>query len=111
MNNAFDTHTGTRIFVAEREHGRLPVSVPTVGGTLGPYRICGEIGSGGMAAVYLARCEGRIGLHRFVALKCIRPANRGDPAFVDMLESRTSSSSKGTPAWRTASPARSDQEE
>lgn len=49
---------------------------------VGPYRICMELGSGGMSTVYLARARGSGGLHRFVAIKCLRPALADDPELV-----------------------------
>jgi serine/threonine-protein kinase len=57
---------------------------PHVGDALGPYRLCVEIGGGGMAVVYLAQVA-RPGAHRFVALKCIRPELARNPRFVDMF--------------------------
>jgi serine/threonine-protein kinase len=38
-----------------------------------------------MATVYLARIAGRSGMHRFVALKCIRPEYARDQKFLDMF--------------------------
>jgi serine/threonine-protein kinase len=57
----------------------------SVGSKLGPYQVTFELARGGMATVYLARTSGRAGLHRFVALKCIRPDLARDPGFVDMF--------------------------
>jgi serine/threonine-protein kinase len=59
--------------------------LPRVGHRLGPYRLCLEIGRGGMATVYLAQLVGRSGLHRFVALKCIRPEFAQNQSFVEMF--------------------------
>src|SRR5688500_12712861 len=52
---------------------------------LGPYQLCLELGSGGMATVFLARVEGRAGSHRFVAVKCLRPELAEDPRCVEMF--------------------------
>lgn len=52
---------------------------------LGPYRLCYELGSGGMATVFLASVDGRAGIHRFVALKCLRPELAGRPDFAAMF--------------------------
>jgi serine/threonine protein kinase len=63
-------------------------SVPTPVTTnewVGPYRLCLEIATGGMASVYLAKAEHRTGIHRFVALKRIHPHLASDPAFVEMF--------------------------
>src|SRR4051812_41650325 len=68
----------------------IPVPVRTErhvkpGTKLGPYQVTFELARGGMATVYLARTSGRAGLHRFVALKCIRADLARDPGFVDMF--------------------------
>jgi serine/threonine-protein kinase len=52
---------------------------------LGPYRLCCEIGSGGMATVFLASVDGRAGLRRFVALKCLKPEIARQPDFAAMF--------------------------
>jgi serine/threonine protein kinase len=58
---------------------------PGVGDVLGAYRLCVEIGGGGMASVYLAQGCSHSGVHRFVALKCIRPEFARNPRFVEMF--------------------------
>jgi serine/threonine-protein kinase len=62
-----------------------PVPVPRQQQRLGSYRLCLELASGGMASVYLARAEGRTGLHRFVALKRVHPHLANDSTFVEMF--------------------------
>jgi serine/threonine-protein kinase len=52
---------------------------------LGGYRLCLEIGTGGMATVFLAHGLARSGAHRFAAVKCIRPELALDPRFVEMF--------------------------
>lgn len=52
------------------EDGSGPRGLP-IGSRVGPYRICYEIGRGGMARVYLAHAAHRAGAHRYIALKCI----------------------------------------
>ena len=52
--------------------------------TVGPYRLCIELGSGGMARVYLARAP--FGANSsFVALKIIHPHLSKDATFVEMF--------------------------
>src|SRR5690606_32832943 len=53
--------------------------------SLGPYELCMHIGWGGMANVYLARDDRRTGIHRFVAVKCMRPHLAADPVYVEMF--------------------------
>ncbi|MBC7171019.1 MAG: serine/threonine protein kinase, partial [Polyangiaceae bacterium] len=52
---------------------------------LGPYRICLEVASGGMATVYLGRSPARVGRDRFVALKVAHPHLARDTTFLDMF--------------------------
>ncbi|MGE0784796.1 MAG: protein kinase [Sandaracinaceae bacterium] len=54
-------------------------------GRVGRYRLCYELGSGGMATVYLARTEGPGGFEKLVALKCMLPHLAKKPGFVDMF--------------------------
>ncbi len=58
---------------------------PRAGDHLGPYQLCVELARGGMATLFLARVDGRAGLHRYVALKCIRPELAEDERFVQMF--------------------------
>ncbi len=44
--------------------------------SVGPYRILGRLGAGGMGQVYLGRSAGRL-----VAVKVIRPELAGEPGF------------------------------
>ena len=52
---------------------------------VGPYRLCVELASGGMATVFLAQAPGRAGRHSYVALKRIHPHLAKDRTFVDMF--------------------------
>ncbi|MBL8602345.1 MAG: protein kinase [Myxococcales bacterium] len=56
-----------------------------VGSRIGKYDIISEIGTGGMAAVYLARSAGRAGVRRLVAIKVMHPHLSQDEQFVDMF--------------------------
>jgi hypothetical protein len=49
------------------------------------YELIGEIASGGMATVYLARLSGVGGFQRLVAIKRLHPHLAGDPEFVEMF--------------------------
>ena len=79
--------TGLRPFATAGFVGEAgnPVPVPRQQQRLGNYRLCLELASGGMASVYLARVEGRTGLHRFVALKRVHPHLANDSTFVEMF--------------------------
>lgn len=54
-------------------------------GTLGRYALFGEIASGGMATVHLARLIGSVGFARTVAIKRLHPHLAKDPDFVAMF--------------------------
>jgi len=56
-----------------------------VGSRIGRYDIISEIGTGGMASVYLARSAGRAGVRRLVAIKVMHPHLTQDEQFVDMF--------------------------
>ncbi len=49
------------------------------------YELIGEIASGGMATVYLARLTGVGGFQRFVAIKRLHPHLAGEAEFVEMF--------------------------
>src|SRR5262245_14742353 len=49
------------------------------------YELIGEIASGGMATVYLARLTGMGGFQRFVAMKRLHPHLAGEDEFVQMF--------------------------
>ncbi|HWB82030.1 MAG TPA: serine/threonine-protein kinase [Nannocystaceae bacterium] len=74
-------------------HTPSPAAPPAValrvGQRLGPYRLCVELGTGGMATVYLAHREGVSGSPSgrwgYFAVKCARPHLVQDPAFVAMF--------------------------
>ena len=56
-----------------------------LGARCGRYRLCFEIGSGGMATVFLARIEGHAGFGKLVALKRIHPYLAKERQFVEMF--------------------------
>ena len=62
--------------------------------TIGRYRLCFQLASGGMASVYLARTEGSPGFQKLVALKRIHPHLASEKEYVDMFldEARIASS-------------------
>mgnify|MGYP001130353133 CR=1 FL=1 len=49
------------------------------------YELLGELASGGMATVYLARMRRPMGFSRLVAIKCMHPQFAKDPDFVSMF--------------------------
>lgn len=49
------------------------------------YQLIGEIASGGMASVFLARLPGVGGFSRLVAIKRLHPHLAGEPEFVEMF--------------------------
>src|SRR5262245_13285044 len=49
------------------------------------YELIGEIASGGMATVFLARLSGMGGFQRFVAIKRLHPHLAGEKEFVEMF--------------------------
>ena len=49
------------------------------------YELLGELASGGMATVYLARMNRMMGFSRLVAIKCMHPQFAKDPSFVSMF--------------------------
>jgi serine/threonine-protein kinase len=53
--------------------------------SLGSYRLCFEVASGGMATVYLALYEGALGFEKVVALKKIHKHLARERQFVDMF--------------------------
>src|SRR5690349_19014768 len=52
---------------------------------VGRYRLCYELGSGGMATVYLARAEGPGGFAKAVAIKRIHPHLSRRKELVEMF--------------------------
>jgi len=49
------------------------------------YELVGELASGGMATVWLARMRRPMGFSRLVAVKCMHPQFAKDPAFATMF--------------------------
>src|ERR1700748_2334160 len=49
------------------------------------YELLGELASGGMATVYLARLRRPMGFARLVAIKAMHPQFAKDPSFVSMF--------------------------
>ena len=58
---------------------------PFTGTIGGRYALCGEIASGGMATVHLARQIGAAGFARIVAVKRLHERYSRDPEFVAMF--------------------------
>ena len=61
------------------------MSGPLTGTIGGRYALCGEIASGGMATVHLARQLGAGGFARIVAIKRLHERYARDPDFVAMF--------------------------
>lgn len=73
----------TSSIVSERvEVRRLDVDVVQI---LGKYRLFAAIGSGGMAEVYLAIAEGRLGFNKLVVIKRLREDLAEEEQFVQMF--------------------------
>jgi serine/threonine protein kinase/outer membrane protein assembly factor BamB len=72
-------------------------AVPVAGalGWIGPYRLLGELGSGGMGAVYLARSPGA----RLVAVKVIRPELADDGGFRERFRREVAAARKVSGAF------------
>jgi eukaryotic-like serine/threonine-protein kinase len=66
--------TSIRLFDPERGFQRLE-----------RYELIGEIASGGMATIYLARLKGVGGFRRFFAVKCLLPHLAAQQDFVEMF--------------------------
>jgi len=62
-----------------------PGEVPAPGRNIGRYRLCFELGTGGMGTVFLAATDAPGRERRFVALKCLRPENACQPEFAAMF--------------------------
>ena len=63
-------------------------------GRFGRYEIIGQLASGGMGVVYLARLAGALGFRRLYALKLMHEHLASEPAFVDMLLDEASLASR-----------------
>ncbi len=53
--------------------------------TVGRYRMCGQIGRGGMASVHLAKVTGPAGFTKTVAVKQLHTETSADPAILAMF--------------------------
>src|SRR4029453_12695216 len=58
---------------------------------VGPYRVLGRLGAGGMGTVFLARADGG----EPVAVKVLRPELAGDPAFLRMFRREVAAGRRG----------------
>jgi serine/threonine-protein kinase len=56
-----------------------------VGSRIGKFDVISEIGTGGMASVYLARSTGMGGFNRLVAIKVMHPHLSQEDSFVEMF--------------------------
>jgi serine/threonine-protein kinase len=65
--------------------GFVPITGGLEGTRLGRYEIIGQIASGGMGVVYLARTAGEAGFQRLFAIKVIHEHLAREPEFVAML--------------------------
>src|SRR5512142_3066437 len=60
-------------------------SVLHAGATLDRYELLGELASGGMATVWLARMRGKRGFEKLLAIKTIKSELSDDPHFEQMF--------------------------
>jgi eukaryotic-like serine/threonine-protein kinase len=67
------------------EVSRLSLLPEGAAQVLDRYQLIGEIASGGMASVFLARLGGVGGFSRMVAIKRLHPHLAGEPEFVEMF--------------------------
>lgn len=67
------------------EAGPIPISRPKLPKTVGRYQIAGELGQGGMGAIYLGRSVGIGGFERLVAIKMIHRHLSREQTFIDMF--------------------------
>ncbi len=79
------THVREPVVTTRRRASRQRHEDSLVGRRLGPYRVCAEIGAGGMATVYLGKRVTEHGLPHYVALKCIRESHVDDQLYIDMF--------------------------
>ena len=63
----------------------IPIASPKVPKTVGRYQIAGELGQGGMGAIYLGRSAGIGGFERLVAIKMIHRHLSKQQQFMDMF--------------------------
>jgi serine/threonine-protein kinase len=64
---------------------RFDTDAGAQGRRIGRYEVLGEIASGGMATVYLARSLGAKGFSRLVAIKRLHPHLEAEDDFVQMF--------------------------
>src|SRR5262245_23761308 len=76
---------GDTRWLRKRSATRPPPPAVEMPRRLGPYRLCMEIGSGGMSTVYLARVQRSAGMRRFVAIKRLRPHLLEQPNLAEMF--------------------------
>src|SRR5260221_167026 len=66
-------------------HASSPFPLEGVARDGARYELLGELASGGMATVYLARMVGSMGVSRLVAIKSMHPQYAKDPSFASMF--------------------------
>lgn len=77
-----ETTGETPVVTSEQDVRRVDVDVVQM---LGKYRLFAAIGSGGMAEVYLAVAEGRLGVNKLVVIKRLRDDLAEEEQFVQMF--------------------------
>ncbi len=85
FNNTQEYPVGDSKFPARLAQGQELPQLNPVKGSIGPYELIAELGSGGMGTVYVARRTYEVGVTRTVALKTLRQDLSSQKELVEMF--------------------------